>query len=207
MKEEIERYRASTFKDKEVSLKMGSVPNEVAVENKTVVTVASATESKVVNKNERLIAFLSILFSTPNYDRTGKLTCMTPGLISDEAMEISSASLAEQTRMLTDGLNALAKEQATGMQYLCRFINMPYMSQTVESYILQANYHSGFIDQSMESLQKSFSILCLLNPPSDDNEEYTKYISASRNTEVESMLEHPSDKKTCLRKDMFTKSQ
>ena len=210
LKEEIGRYRASATKTKDVTSNQSSVPNEVAVENKTVVTVASAsTESKIVTKNERLIAFLSILFSTPNYDRTGKLTGMTPGLISDEAMEIlsSSASLAEQTRMLADGLNALADEHATGLQYLCRFTDMPYMSQTVLSYILQANYHSGFIDQSMESLKKSFSILCLLKPPPNDNEEYVKYINASRNTEVESLLEHPSDKKTCLRKDVFMKGQ
>ena len=110
-----------------MSLKHGSVPNEVAIqENKTVVTVASASESKVANKNERLIAFLSILFSTSNYDRTGKLTGMAPGLISDETMEIltSLASLAEQSRMLANGLNALAKEQAT-VQYICQFINIP----------------------------------------------------------------------------------
>ena len=123
---------------------------------------------------------MAILLSTPNYDWCGKLTTMT--LI----MEIltSSASLAEQARSLFDCLNSLAKDTAEEIQYFSRFNNIPYLSQTVLSYILQANYHSSSIHQSLELIKKSFSILCLLHLPDDTNDEYKKDINASQNTEM-----------------------
>ena len=152
---------------------------------------------------------MSILLSTPEYDRTGKLTGMTPAEISDEAMEVltSSSSLSEQARSLFDCLNSLAIETAEEMQYLSRFTKLPYLSQTVLSYILQANFHSGSIDHNLESIKKSFSILCLLSPPDETNDEYMRYINSSRNTEVESILDTPAEKKSHLKKEVFTKGR
>ena len=69
-------------------LKASSIPNEVTLDNKTVVTIASCAETKFSHKNERLIAFLFILFSKLNYDRTSKLVSMYPASLSDIAMEI-----------------------------------------------------------------------------------------------------------------------
>ena len=51
--------------------------------------------------------------------------------------------------------------------------------------------------------KKSVSIVCLLHPPSDQNGEYYRYINASKNSEVESILEHLSEKKACSRKEVF----
>ena len=79
-----------------------SVPNEVAAQdNRAVMTAASAS-----NTSKRLIAFLSILFSTLSYDRAGKLTAMFLASLSNEVMKIliSSTSLGEQSRNLFDGL-------------------------------------------------------------------------------------------------------
>ena len=90
---------------------------------------------------------------------------------------------------------------------MSRFAKIPFLSQTVLTYIIQANFNTGSIDHCMESLKKYFSILCLLHPPEDDNDEYTKYIHSSRNPEVESLLEHPSEKKSCLRKEVFLKGK
>ena len=210
LKELIERHsKAKKFQDGSIrNSRTDTIPREVALtEEKTVVTAVSS-ESKVSNKNERLVAFMSILLSTPNYDRAGKLISMTPAHISDEAMEIltANASLSEQARSLSDSLTSLARDTAEEMQYLSRFTNLPYLSQTVLSYILQANYHSGPIDHSLESIKKSFSILCLLRPP-EDNEEYKKYINSSRNTEVECMLDTPAEKKGLQRKEVFMKGR
>ena len=74
------------------------------------------------------------------------------------------------------------------------------MSQTVLTYFLQGYHHLHAIDQNAESIKKSFNVLVLLNPP--DREEYTKYINASRNNEVESILDHPSDKRSTLKKHL-----
>ena len=102
LKKEIDRHTEAKKYKEGVTLKASSVPNEVALDNKTVVTIASGTETKVSQKNERHIAFLSILFSMSNYDRTGKLISMHPASLSDNAMKIlsSTASLAEQSRNL-----------------------------------------------------------------------------------------------------------
>ena len=91
--------------------RLETIPNEVSRRgNKTVATVASAIESKIPNKNERLIAFMSILLSTPNYDRSRKHTAAYPANTSAEAMEIlpTSAYLAEQAKSLFDAHNSLA---------------------------------------------------------------------------------------------------
>ena len=48
-------------------------------------------------------------------------------------------------------------------------------------------------------------MLALLPPPSND--DYAKYIVASKNNEVEQVLDHPSDKRPSLKKDVFMKGR
>ena len=62
LKRELDKYTETKKYKEGVTLKASSVPNEVVFDNKTVVTIASGTDSKVSPKNERLIAFLSIFF-------------------------------------------------------------------------------------------------------------------------------------------------
>ena len=47
----------------------------------------------------------------------------------------------------------------------------------------------------------------MIRPPDDTNDEYTKYINASQNTEVESMLDTPAEKKCTIRKEVFMKGR
>ena len=130
-------------------------------------TVASSANTKVVEKNEKLIAFSSILFSLPSYNRSGNLTALVPGEITDEASELllSSTSISEQARSFGDGIEALADDISKEKNYLSRAADFPYLSQTLLTYALQAHYHSGSIDKNMESLKKSFNVLTLLAPP------------------------------------------
>ena len=187
------------------------VPNEVAIlDNKTVVTSTStAHDAKLIEKNERLIAFLSIFFSRPEYDRSGNINALTPAQLTDEALELlaSHSSTADQARALYDGLDALAADISRERTYLSRAADMPYLSQTVLTYMLQTHFHLHAIDKNHDSLKKSFNFLSFLPPPSSTNDDYTKYMNASRNVEVELLLDQPQEKRSAVKKDVFTKGR
>ena len=95
LKQEIDRHIKAKIQEGSVNLhsRAGTIPAEVALrDEKAVVTVASSNTTKVPNKNARPIAFISILLSTPNYDRSGKLTAMAPAQMSDEDRIFSGAN-------------------------------------------------------------------------------------------------------------------
>ena len=162
-----------------------------------------------MKKNEKLIAFLSILFSLPSYDRSGNITGLVPGDITDEASELllSSTSTSEQARSFGDGIEALADDISKEKNYLSRAAEFPYLSQTLITYALQAHYHSGSIDKNMESLKKSFNVLTLLAPPHNESNEYSGYINSSRDVEVDRLLDQPAEKRSSIRKEIFLKGR
>ena len=215
IKQEIDKFKKDDS-TKEPSLlaspeKVPTVPQEVAVpDQRTIVTSTSSTQDqKLIEKNERLIAFLQIFFSRPEYDRTGNITSLLPGQITDEALELltSNSSTADQARALADALDALAIDVSHERTYLSRAADFPYMSQTVLTYMLQTHIHSHAIDKNYESIKKSFNLLTFLPPPSASTDDYQRYINASRNTEVELLLEQPAEKRSALKKDIFTKGK
>ena len=63
------------------------------------------------------------------------------------------------------------------------------------------------MDNNIESLKKSFSILSLLPPPMSATDEYNGYINSSKNQEVENMLDQPSEKRASVKKEVFIKGK
>ena len=183
------------------------VPDLVSLAEKTMASIASSQDSKVVEKNEKLMAFLSVMYAHPTYDRTGSITALSPAILTNEAMELlsSSSSTADTSRNLTDGLEALAYDISRERSYISRATDFPFLSQTLLTYFLQGYCHTGSIEKNPESLKKTFNILALLPPPSND--DYAKYIVSSKNNEVEQVLDHPSDKRSSLKKDVFVKGR
>ena len=185
-----------------------SVPEIVNVaEDKT---EASGRESSdATMKNDRLIAFLQLLFAKPNYDRYGEVLSLTPGDISDDLQEIlqAASSTSLQARMVNDAIKVIAEEVVNEKYYLSRAAKFPFLSSTLITYALQAHYHTGTIDTDLESLKKSFSILALLAPPRDEAEEYKSFIHSSKNVDVDRMLDQPDEKRTMMRKDIFIKGR
>ena len=164
-------------------------------------------DSKTIEKNDKLLTFLSALYAKPSYDRNGSINSLTPAEISDEAKELlsSATSTSEQARSLADALFAHADETRTERNYISRSSNFPFLSLTALTYFLQGYHHLTAIDQNTEGLKKSFNLLALL-PPSN-SEDYDKYINASKNNEVETILDHPTDKRSTLKKDVFIKGK
>ena len=93
--------------------------------------------------------------------------------------------MKDQARTFAEALEAFATEVTKERSYLRRAIDLPFLSQTVLTYFLQAHCHSNSIDKSVDSIKKSFNILALLAPPSDLNDDYNKYMTSSRVNEVE----------------------
>ena len=179
----------------------------VATNEKTIVTMSTDASSNA--KNEKLQAFFSILFAKPLFDRKNELVSLIPASLTDEIKEIvtSSSSTSEQARELSDSIEALADDISRERCYLSRAAKFPFLSTTLITYILQAHYHSGAIDNNLESLKKSFSILSLLPPPMSATDEYNGYINSSKNQEVEYMLDQPSEKRASVKKEVFIKGK
>ena len=177
----------------------------VATNDKTIVT--NASEGSSSTKNEKLQVFFSILFAKPLFDRKNELVSLIPSIITDEIKEIisSSSSTSEQSRELSDSIEALADDVSRERCYLSRAAKFPFLSTTLITYILQAHYHSGPMDNNLKSLKKSFSILSLLPPPMNTTDEYNVYINSSKNQEVENMLDQPSEKRASVKKLLFHK--
>ena len=166
-------------------------------------------DSKVIEKNERLLAFTAILFSKPTYNKDGDLKTLHPAELSDEANEVvlSTAKIGEQARLIGDNIEAFASDISQERNYISRSSRFPFLSHTVITYLLQAHYHSGAIDTNMDSLKKSFSILTLLAPQNTSTEEYNGYVNSSKNIEIDKLLDQPAEKMSRIRKDVFLKGK
>ena len=184
------------------------VPQEVNIdEDKTI--VSSSTDSTKSNAiNDRLATFFSILFASASDDQQGEFQ-LSPAIISDEVQEImtSSSSTSDQARLIGQGIEVLADDISKEKNYLSRFGNFPFLTSTVLTYILQAHFHSGAIDESIDSLKKSFNILALLAPPQANAEEYTSFVNSSKNIDADRLLDQPSEKRSAVKKDIFIKGK
>ena len=173
-------------------------------------TVASSSTGSTTsnNVNERLVTFFSILFSSPNYDDHGDMY-LVPANISDELTEImtSSSSSSEQARRIGENIEVLAEEITKEKDYLSRWTDFPFLTSTVLAYIYQAHFHSGSIDENVESLKKSFNILALLPPPQANAEEYASFVNASKNIDADRLLDQPNEKRAAVKKDIFIKGR
>ena len=55
--------------------------------------------------------------------------------------------------------------------------------------------------------KKSFSILALLASPLNQSDKYNGFMNSSKNTEVERLLDQPSEKRSSIHKDIFIKGR
>ena len=204
IKKEVEAF---ILANKTPENKAPSVPEVINVIQGKASIASNTNSSKELVANDRLIAFLQILFAKPNYDRYGELLSLGPAVISDNLQEILSATTktSVQSRMISDSLRVLAEDISHEKSYLSRASKFPFLTNTVLSYAIQAHYHCETIDVDQESLKKLFNVLALLAPPSKDSEEYKGYIISSKNIEVDRMLDQPEDKRAMMRKDVFIK--
>ena len=85
-------------------------------------TVPPSTNTKIVDKNGKLIAFLSIILLKPRYDRYGDLKGLIPAEIMDKASKLllSSTSTSESARSFSDGIEALEDDMSTEKSCLSR---------------------------------------------------------------------------------------
>ena len=204
IKEQIELFISANKKPESIEI---SVPKIVDMADDK--TLASSAASSTSVTNERLTAFMAILFSSPTFDRNGDISHLVPAQLSDEISEIltSASSSSEQARLFADGIEVLAEDISKERSYLSRAAKFPFLSSTVLKYCLQAHYHSGAIDSNMDSLKKSFNILALLSPPLESVDEYRSYINSSKNIEVDDLLEQQSEKRASIKKDIFIKGK
>ena len=153
------------IKDHPRSINIPAVVN--VPEQKTVASDAKSSKCSVTNN--RLTAFLQILFAKPAYDKDGDMSFLEPAIISDSLQEILTATsnTSQQVCMVSNAIKVLPDNMTDKNYYLSRSSCFPFISSILITYALQTHYHSKFIDVDLESLKKLFSVLALLPPPQD----------------------------------------
>ena len=169
----------------------------------------STETSKEREANERLAVFLGLVFAHPVRDADGKITKLAPAVFTDEVKEVfgSVTKAAEQARTMAENMSAFAEDVSKERGYISRAARFPFLSQTLVTYLLQAHVHMGSIDGNIDSIRKSFTILTLLSPHTSHCDEYTSLLNSSRNAEVESLLDQPSEKRAEVKKEVFIKGK
>ena len=97
------------------------IPEVVNVpEQKTVASDAKSSECLVMN--ERLTAFLQILFAKPAYDKDSDMSFLESAIISDSLQEILTATsnTSQQVRKVSDAIKVLSDNIADKKYYLSR---------------------------------------------------------------------------------------
>ena len=204
IKNEVDRYVATNTKQ----LPNCKVPEVVDIpEHKTLASESKSSECTVIN--EKLTAFLQVLFAKPVFDNDGDIIYLEPATVSDGLQEIltTTTNTSQQVCMMSDAMKVLLDDVSSEKYYISRNINFPFMSSTTITYALQAHYHTESIDVDMESLKKLFSLLALLPPPRNQSDEYSGFVNSSRNVDVDKLLDQPGDKRTSMRKDIFIKGR
>ena len=87
LKEEVRRF-VETHAPPPEPKQATPIPDNVSLAERSIVSHTSSIDSKMVEKNDKLISFLSILYSTPTYDRTGNVGSLSPAQLTDEALEL-----------------------------------------------------------------------------------------------------------------------
>ena len=205
--QEVSRFREKHSPPEHKTYTPGPVPDHISLADKTIVSNNSSHDTKVIEKNEKLISFLAIMFSRATYDRNGNISSLSPGELTDEAKELftSSSTTTEQSQNLFDALDAHIKTIEKERTYISRETDFPFLSLTLLTFFLKGYHHTWSIEKHPEALKKTFNVLALLPPPVSD--EYNKYVSSSRNNEIESVLDHPTEKRSSLRKEVFVKGR
>ena len=168
---------------------------------------SKSSECTVIN--EKLTAFLQVLFAKPVFNNDRDIIYLEPATVSDGLQEIltTTTNTLQQVHMMSDAMKVLLDDVSSEKYYISRNINFPFMSSTTITYALQAHYHTESIDVNMESLKKLFSLLALLPPPRNQSDEYSGFVNSSRNVDVDKLLDQPGDKRTSMRKDIFIKGR
>ena len=108
-----------------------SIPNNIIVTSGVwSVKSASVASSVVVQVNERMILFKSLLFAFPAVDVSCKLTNLTLGSITDKVKDLfaSATSASDQARLASLAMVNLAGDVSKETSYLSRTVMFPQLS-------------------------------------------------------------------------------
>ena len=109
--------------------------------------------------------------------------------------------------MVEDNMSSFAQDFSRKKAYLIRATRLPFLPHTLVTYLFQAHVYSGSIDGNIYSIRISFTIITLLYPHTFNFDKYTSILNSSRNTEVECLLDHPSERRSGIKIEVFIKGR
>ena len=112
----------------------------------------------MVEVNEKMNLFKSLLFALPAIDTSGKSTHLILDIITDEVKDLfaSASSKNDQARLASLVMANLADDISRKNSYISRVARFPQLSQTLVTYMLQSHYFNGSMDRYEKGLKIYF---------------------------------------------------
>ena len=107
-----------------------------------------------------MIAFYQVFFSSQTKNPLSEVINVTPSPISDDIKECMEYSLTtgELAKDIGISFQVFVKKCLQDRNYISKYINMPYLTNTSLTYTTQTHYHLSPIDENFEQLKKKSTL-------------------------------------------------
>ena len=116
-----------------------------------------------------------------------------------------SRTFADLARNIGDSFPSFVEKLHQDESYICKTIDMLFMTQTLIIYKLQLNFHQSSIGFNLRQVKNTFNPLVFLAPLTGDTADvnYQSHISSSMNYDMESWLGEAIKKRQGKKKCVF----
>ena len=168
----------------------------------------SISSEAVKEKAKHSVLFYRLFLSAKFVDPVSKQTEIILGNLSETFLTALNAGRSEGTRIFNNAFTTYRKDRLESDSYLDTSINFPHTNRTMMSLLMIGDYRSTPLDEDVEYLSQTVSVLSFLPPPKkgEDN-EYNAYVQKSKNTNMENAIEERAEKCSAYDKKLFTKGR
>ncbi len=169
----------------------------------------SISSEAVKEKAKHSVLFYRLLLSSKFIiDQTTNQSEIILGNLSDTFLTAINAGRSEGTRIFNNAFSTYRKDRLESDRYLDTAINFPHTNRTMISLLMIGDYRSTPLDEDVEYLSQTISVLSFLPPPKKgEDSDYNSYVQKSKNTNMENAIEERAEKCSAYDKKLFTKGR
>ena len=168
----------------------------------------SLSSEAVKDKAKHSVLFYRLLLSSKFVDQHTNQTEIILGNLSETFLTAVNAGRSEGTRIFNNAFATYRKDRLDSDSYLDTSINFPHTNRTMISLLMIGDYRYTPLDEDVEYLSQTISVLSFLPPPKKGEDmDYNAYVQKSKNTSMENAIEERAEKCSAYDKKLFTKGR
>ena len=151
---------------------------------------------EAVKDNAKDLVLFYLLFLTLRFtDQSNAQSEIILGNLSETFLTAINAGRSEGTHIFNNAFTTYHKDQLESDSYLDTSIHFPHTDRTMISLIMIGDYHFTPLDEDIEYLSQTISVISFLPPPKKgDDADYNTYVQKSKNTNMENAIEERAEK-------------